>query len=296
MCRSISEIRLFKCDNDKVKYLQLISTYCEKFHCSILAYCLMDNHVHIQLEPKGCDVSKFMHGINLCYAQYYNRKYKRHGHVFQGRFTSKIIDTDEYNLVVSAYIHNNPKEIPKYRDNVHSYSFSSYSIYLNYSKNQHKCIDPDYILSYFNKNKEIAKMEYADFVTSCNTVEQQEDYFNVIDSYMLKERYEYRSERNNYPRNMHPDEVINLVANTWGIDALELINVKYKHQLSIYRAICVFLVRCFCNYSYKDICRFLGNITLSNVAKLSEKGYYLIKNEPQYQHLFSDVLEKIRAA
>ncbi|WP_073269855.1 transposase [Alkalibacter saccharofermentans] len=51
----------------------LLALYCEKFQCSILSYCLMDTHVHIQLDPRRSDMSKFMHGINLCYAQYYNK-------------------------------------------------------------------------------------------------------------------------------------------------------------------------------------------------------------------------------
>ena len=101
----------------------LMRLYCKKFECKVLAYCLMDTHVHIQLDPKGWDISKFMHGINLCYAQYYNRKYQCHGHVFQNRFQSKVLDVDEYNFIVSAYIHNNPKCLPDYHDCVHTYYF-----------------------------------------------------------------------------------------------------------------------------------------------------------------------------
>ena len=109
MCRSISELTLFKNYKDKVKYLELLALYCEKFQCSILSYCLMDTHVHIQLDPRGSDMSKFMHGVNLCYAQYYNQKYRRHGHVFQGRFLSRAANlcNKGYELI---------KLIPKYQN------------------------------------------------------------------------------------------------------------------------------------------------------------------------------------
>ncbi len=110
MCRSISEIYLFRNDDDKRKYLKLMARYSQKLQCRIFAYCLMHTHVHIQLDPQGCDISKFMHGLNLSYAIYYNIKYKRHGHVFQNWFINNVIETDAYNLAVSSYIHNNPKD------------------------------------------------------------------------------------------------------------------------------------------------------------------------------------------
>ena len=68
MCRSTKKIYLFKNDNDKRRDLKLIAQYRQKFKCTILAYCLMDIHVHIKFDPQGCDISKFMHGLNLSYA------------------------------------------------------------------------------------------------------------------------------------------------------------------------------------------------------------------------------------
>lgn len=105
----------------------------------------MDTHVHIQLDPKCCDISKFMYSLNLCYAQYYDRKYRRHGHVFQNRFLNKVIDVDEYNLTVSAYIHNNPKSLPNYHDCVHKYYFSSYGIYLDEHPDDFGLLDTDFL-------------------------------------------------------------------------------------------------------------------------------------------------------
>ncbi|MFZ7119332.1 MAG: transposase, partial [Eubacteriaceae bacterium] len=96
ICRSISEISLFRSETDKIKYLNLMGLYCKKLQCSIISYCLMDTHVHIQFDPQGCDISKFMHGLNLCYAMYYNKKYQRHGPVFQGRFKNMVIEDDVY--------------------------------------------------------------------------------------------------------------------------------------------------------------------------------------------------------
>lgn len=118
MCRSISEINLFRDDDDdddKNYYLALLKKYKEKFHCKIYAYCLMDNHLHCHFDPQGFDISKFMLCVNTSYVLYYNKKYNRHGHVFQGRYESRVISSDTYNLAVSAYVHNNPKDVEGYR-------------------------------------------------------------------------------------------------------------------------------------------------------------------------------------
>jgi len=100
MCRSESQFWLFRDDEDKDYYLDLLKRYTDKYKSILYAYCLMDNHLHLHLDPKGFDVSKFMHSLNTAYVRYYNKKYQRHGHVFQERFQSKILLTDEYNLIL----------------------------------------------------------------------------------------------------------------------------------------------------------------------------------------------------
>ena len=296
MCRSISEIRLFRNDNDKIKYLQLMALYCQKFECKVLAYCLMDTHVHIQLDPKGCDISKFMHGLNLCYAQYYNRKYRRHGHVFQNRFLNKVIDVDEYNLTVSAYIHNNPKDLPEYYDRVHKYYFSSYGIYLDDHPDDFGLLDVDFILSQFDKNPKVAQKVYAEFVTSCNNVTQKEKLFEIIDRFISTEPYEYRSERYIYYRELKPQQIIETVAQACSINNPDFIKLKYIHGISDFKAICIFLMRNLCDYNYREICKEIGNLTLSRVATLSNKGFKLLSEEAKYKDLLPKLLKETRVA
>ncbi len=130
MCRSINEVLLFRNEDDKNYYHDLIKKYKENYSCKLYAYCLMDTHLHLHIDPQGFDLSKLMHGINVSYVIYYNRKYKRHRHLFQGRYESRVLSSDSYNLAVSAYIHNNPKDVEEYRDNVNKYTFSSIAVYI----------------------------------------------------------------------------------------------------------------------------------------------------------------------
>ena len=79
---------------------------------SIGAYCLMPNHFHILLrQEKDEGVSLFMKKMLTSYAMYYNKKYKRTGVLFEGRFKSKHVDNDMYHKYLFAYIHLNPLKI-----------------------------------------------------------------------------------------------------------------------------------------------------------------------------------------
>lgn len=166
MSRSISEIDLFKNDDDKNHYLRLLKNYKDKFQCRIYAYCLMTNHVHVFIDTQGFDISKFMLCLNTAYVCYFNKKYKRHGHLFQGRFTSTVINNDLRALRLSAYIHNNPKDIITYSEKEDVYPYSSYRIYIGKGKDKLDILDTKYILFLFNINVSIAMKQYRNYVLS----------------------------------------------------------------------------------------------------------------------------------
>ncbi|MCA0985174.1 transposase [Halobacillus yeomjeoni] len=99
---------LFYDDLDFKAYLDFIQLCKEETPFILHAYCLMTNHVHLLIEvlqhPPG-DIMKF---IQFRYAKHFNKRHKLHGHVFQGRYYSKMIQTRPYFLAASKYIHLNP--------------------------------------------------------------------------------------------------------------------------------------------------------------------------------------------
>ncbi len=83
--------------------------YKGKFGLKIYAYCFMPNHVHFVVQPaQGKMLSKFMHGLLRSYTEFFNEKYQKVGHLWQGRFASRIIDTEHYFSECLAYVENNP--------------------------------------------------------------------------------------------------------------------------------------------------------------------------------------------
>jgi len=178
--RGLKEINLFADKEDKAKYMYLLHKYCKRNKCKVYGYCLMTTHGHLFIDPRGYDISDLMHDINMCYAQYYNKKYDRFGPVFRGRFDSDPVCSDAYSLALSAYIHNNPKDIPNFRGREEYFYYSSYGIYAGLRPNIGNLVDTDYILSLFKlKSRKMAVSKYLKFV---KTQKLSRNIRNILDS------------------------------------------------------------------------------------------------------------------
>jgi putative transposase len=107
--RGNNKEKVFLNREDYERYLSFLERYSEEKETTILAYCLMPNHVHLLARPsEGKGLAKMMQGVTLCYTQYFNRKRARSGRLWECRYHSAIIDGDRYLWAVSKYIENNP--------------------------------------------------------------------------------------------------------------------------------------------------------------------------------------------
>ena len=278
MVRSIDELRLFREIEDKLMYFSLIKKYQKKYQFKIYAYCLMDSHGHLMLDCNGADVSRIMHGINFSYAIYYNKKYERRGHLFMDRFKSKIVDKEEYLIILSAYIHNNPKDIKGYAGKVEQYEFSSLKDYI-YKTDRFDVLDLSFLTSIMSLNNKNNMKNYIELV---KRTENEDD---ELDIEFEKIENEYRSCRKILPRNYKPTEVVNFIAKYLELDK-DKIHIKYKQKYTKLRAISCFFMSCYCNISQKTICDYIGNISQTRVSALSNIGMELAFNEKELLEKF----------
>jgi len=289
MCRSISECLLFVHNEDKTHYLLLLKRFIDKYQCSLLAFCLMGNHVHLHLDPRGFDISTFMRSLNTAYVRYYNKKHNRHGHLFQDRFESRILSTDEYNLAVSAYIHNNPRDIPSYFGHEETYEYSSYGIYLGKVQDHLGLIDTSFIKGLFglSSDEDFAK-RYYEFVRSrhYNTETKNNDQALV----RTKVEYEYLSGRNVVIREKPVTEIIQYISGKFKHLHHTSLKTKARHHLIEYRAFTAYVLRVLCNLSYKQICEYMYNITATSCSRLCNKGYELINDSKTHLQLFNELI------
>lgn len=100
--------RIFDDDADRISLLQLINEAVELHHWHLLAYCLMNNHYHLEVETPIANLAAGMRRIDGCYTQRYNARHERVGHVFQGRYKALPILTEQHLFGACRYIVRNP--------------------------------------------------------------------------------------------------------------------------------------------------------------------------------------------
>jgi putative transposase len=101
--------RIFQENADYEEYIGILAHYKRKFGIKLLGYCFMPNHVHLILEPKNPkELAKFMQCVTQGYAKWFNLKYNKVGHLWQGRFKSMVIQKNDYFLDCVYYVEANP--------------------------------------------------------------------------------------------------------------------------------------------------------------------------------------------
>jgi REP-associated tyrosine transposase len=96
-------------DTDYLVYLSNLRNLLPATQCTLHAYCLMTNHVHLLLTPSNTDAcARLMRNLGQRYVQYFNRRYKRRGTLWEGRFHSCLVDSAPYVIACHRYIERNP--------------------------------------------------------------------------------------------------------------------------------------------------------------------------------------------
>lgn len=162
ICRGNNRQDVFRTENDKLKYYNLMRELRHEDRIDILHYCLMDNHIHaiLMLNPNSL-VSRFMKQLNLTYFHYYRKLYGYFGHFWQDRFKSNIIEKDTYLLQCGKYIELNPVRAgivchPE------QYLFSSYNYYAKGKPDS--LITPSPVYLGLSDSAASRQKQYIDFV------------------------------------------------------------------------------------------------------------------------------------
>ncbi len=154
--------RIFLDDSDRETFLSTLAWVVERFGWVCHAYCLMDNHFHLMIETPEPNLSRGMRQLNGVYTQGFNRRHRKVGHLFQGRFKAILVERDSYLLELARYVVLNPVRA-KLVKAPEDYLWSSYRPTLG--------LDPvpngltiDWLLGQFAKTKPAGRQRYAAFV------------------------------------------------------------------------------------------------------------------------------------
>ena len=101
---------IFEGDEDRWEFLELMRECCREEGVTVIAWCLMDNHVHLVLADYEDAMSAAMHRLLLTYARRFNKRTGRTGHLFQNRFDRRSLDTDWQMMEAIRSVHADPQE------------------------------------------------------------------------------------------------------------------------------------------------------------------------------------------
>ena len=158
MSRTNSGDLSFLDQRDYLKFLHYLRKYTDLFSLRIHAYCLMSNHFHLLVEVLNRpELSEFMRRLLTAYTVYFNRRHGRHGHLFQGRFKSIVVEKADYLLALSLYIHTNPSRANE-NLSAETYKWSSLKYYIQ--GDEPEFLYTTEILHWFKGNRD----KYAGFI------------------------------------------------------------------------------------------------------------------------------------
>jgi putative transposase len=106
--RGVARAPIFRDSLDYVALRAQVREVIRKFEWNLYAYCLMPNHYHLIVDTEREHLSAGMHRLNFLYAQRFNRRHDRVGHLFQNRFAAYVIESDEHLLNSMFYVARNP--------------------------------------------------------------------------------------------------------------------------------------------------------------------------------------------
>ena len=126
--RGTNKQLIFESDEDRWEFLELMRDCCRDVQVTIVAWCLMGNHVHLVLADYEDRMSAAMHRLLLTYARRFNKRTGRTGHLFQNRFDRRSLDTDRHLMAAIRYVHADPQEAGIAL--IERYPWSSFAEYL----------------------------------------------------------------------------------------------------------------------------------------------------------------------
>lgn len=248
------------------KYLHYLQQYGKWYRFDVIAYALMEWHVHLFVFDQQGKISMFMNSVHGRYAQYFNHVTGRVGHVFGERYNNKIVQSNPYGMWLSRYIHRQPVEAGL-TDDPQEYAWSSYRAYLGLEPRGF--IKPDVVLEQFGRGKS-ARHQYKIFVETDepDPVNWEDRLSNVVGDKNFIEAQEVKIRRD-AGEIVSPDYAFKRVKEKLGVHSDVLARPHGMNQRKIRHKVFKILVEEY-GLSCSQIAR-LCKVSASAVAKVMRK-------------------------
>ena len=173
---------IFHDADDYIAYLDRLERYRQRDGVTVHAYVLMTNHVHLLVETGSHPLSRTMQALQFTYSQYYNRRYDKNGHVFQGRYQAILCDRDAYLLELVRYLHLNPARM-RTPLSPWTYRWSSHAAYVGRSSPVQ--VNTTTVLGSFHRQLGPARQAYRRFLQEGLAQGHQVRFYETVDQRFL---------------------------------------------------------------------------------------------------------------
>jgi len=154
--------KVYFSDTDRALFLETLAQVVSRYGWICHAYCLMANHYHLLIETPKANLSIGMRQLNGIYTQSFNRRHRRVGHLFQGRFKAILVEKESYLLELCRYIVLNPVRV-KGGAKMRAWKWSSYRATAGLASVP-EFLSIGWVLEQFGKNRPAAQKRYREFV------------------------------------------------------------------------------------------------------------------------------------
>lgn len=258
MNRALAGQAAFVSESDFSGFLTLIEDGCRRWNLQVFSFCLMETHYHLAIQTPLGNLQRVMRHIDGVYTQRFNRRYKRDGPLFRGRYKAILIDGDRYLGAVVRYIHLNPVEAKK-AGSPEDFPWSSHGHYLR-PKGAPSWLSLQRVMAGYRTPK-----AFHEFVLSGNEKALLEFYSKKRRSPVLgDEDFISRIKDGGYPLSkehvgyettiLRPrvSDIIAAVAHAYKVSRDDLFQLR-RGERNEARQVAIYLTRELCNLTLKEI-------------------------------------------
>jgi REP element-mobilizing transposase RayT len=162
--RGDRKAEIYRDDTDRAMWLQTLAEVCAHFNFVVYGFCQMTNHYHLLMETTDGNLSHGMRQLNGVYSQYFNRRHRLNGHLFQGRYGAILVQKEIYLLEVARYIVLNPVRANMVAS-ADDWAWSSHRLMLSPAAAP-AWLNTQWVLGKFHSHIDAAKEAYHRFVVA----------------------------------------------------------------------------------------------------------------------------------
>jgi REP element-mobilizing transposase RayT len=314
-CRGNERRNIFRDDPDRFSFLDCLERSAGIYEVRVLCYVLMDNHFHLVIQTVHANLSEFMRHFNISYTAAFNRRHRRSGHLYQGRYHAILIEKDSYLLEVSRYLHLNPVRIKSIATKsaeeksrlLSKYRWSSHRGYVSV-RQRREFVDYAQVLDYFGGDNARGRRRYAVFVKKGVEADVTSPFKEVVGQLILggeefveciRKRFlgkdEDRRERpavQMITRKTSPERAIEVTAKLVGLESDDLFA---RGAMTAERGLAMEVLYRYCGLPQARIGELLGGFDYSTVSLNRKKFLECLKKDKRLRQVFAEIGEALGA-